>query len=173
MVVGFSYRGGRTPHESLGTLRARTPPPGLVCLTHDEVFHCLDWIGRFVQGDEFNLNGVGTDGALWYYVRQGYQCQTGGFQVMYPSFEAGTPVKVQRSGNSKVLPIPAAVCRQEQVETGEPYVLEVIGDGFLFRRSGPRVAVLQIGGESIGVIPDDALTSVPPASSLPPLDWDF
>jgi hypothetical protein len=114
-----------------------------------------------------------THGALWYYVRQEYQCQTGGFQVTYLSFEAGTPVKVQRSGNSKVLPIPAAVSRQEHVETGEPYVLEVIGDGFLFRRSGPRVAVLQIGGESIGVIPDDAVTSVPQESSLPPLDWDF
>jgi antitoxin component of MazEF toxin-antitoxin module len=89
------------------------------------------------------------------------------------AFESGTPVKVQRSGNSKVLPIPAELSRLEHVEIGQPYVLEVVGDGFLYRRSGPKVAVLRIGGESIGVIPDGAVTGVPQESSLLPLDWDF
>ncbi len=93
--------------------------------------------------------------------------------MTYLAFESGTPVKVQRSGNSKVLPIPAEVSRHEHVETGQPYVLEVVGDGFLYRRSGPKVAVLRIGGESIGVVPDEAVMGVPQGSSLPPLDWDF
>jgi hypothetical protein len=89
------------------------------------------------------------------------------------AFESGTPVKVLRSGNSKVLPIPAEVGRLEHVETGQPYMLEVVGDGFLYRRSGPKVAVLRIDGESIGVVPDGAVMAVPQESSLLPLDWDF
>jgi antitoxin component of MazEF toxin-antitoxin module len=89
------------------------------------------------------------------------------------AFDSGTLVKVQRSGNSKVLPIPAEVSRLEHVETGQPYVLEIVGDGFLYRRSGPKVAVLRIDGESIGVIPSGAVMGVAQDSSLLPLDWDF
>ena len=93
--------------------------------------------------------------------------------MTHVSFESGTPVRVLRSGNSKVLPIPAEIGRREHVETGQPYMLEIVGDGFLYRRTGPKVAVLRIGGESIGVVPDDAVMAVPQESSLLPLDWDF
>ena len=63
-------------------------------------------------------------------------------------FHPGTVSRVQRSGNSKVIPIPAEVARQQHIEIGDEYVLGVVSDSAV------------VGLEST-------------RSTVPPLDWEF
>lgn len=90
------------------------------------------------------------------------------------SAQAGPAVRVQRNGNSKVLPVPAELARRFDVDLGEIYVVEVIGDDFIYhRRDAHSVAIHDSGSDRYGVIAENDIMPVPQRASVPPLDWDF
>lgn len=88
-------------------------------------------------------------------------------------YATGRPVRVQRSGNSKVLPVPADLGREAHIEVGESYVLELVGEGLLYRRVSPEIELVGMGANRIGVLSADQVIAAPQRSSAPPLDWDF
>lgn len=84
-------------------------------------------------------------------------------------------VRVQRNGNSKVLPLPAELARSAEVDFGETYTVELAGDDVIYHRTNPRSGV-QMRGEGsdrFGVVPDDEVMGVPTRNNVRPLDWNF
>lgn len=89
-------------------------------------------------------------------------------------FSTGPPVRVQRNGNSKVLPIPAELARSEHVHLGELFTVQVAGDDVIYHRtSSSGVQTHGSGAERFGVVPDSAVASAPQHASVAPLTWDF
>lgn len=88
-------------------------------------------------------------------------------------FNTSTVSRVQRSGNSKIIPIPAEVARRLHIEIGDEYVLDAIGSQLVYNRSTPEVSLTRLGDETIGVIDEAVVVGVNSQSTLPPLDWDF
>lgn len=88
-------------------------------------------------------------------------------------FNTGTISRVQRSGNSKMIPIPAEVARRLHIEIGDEYVLDAVGSQLVYNRSTPEVSLACLGDEMIGVIDEAIVVGVNSQSTLPPLDWDF
>ncbi len=88
---------------------------------------------------------------------------------------AAPPVRVQRNGNSKVLPLPAVIARSLQVELGEVYTVEIAGDDVIYHRTtgSSRVVMHGNGTDRFGIVPDEEVMAAPQQSTLPPLDWDF
>ncbi len=89
-------------------------------------------------------------------------------------FHPGTVSRVQRSGNSKVIPIPAEVARQQHIEIGDEYVLGVVSGRLVYDRAAASVRLTQIEGEVVGVVSDSAVVGLESTrSTVPPLDWEF
>lgn len=89
-------------------------------------------------------------------------------------FNTGSPVRVQRNGNSKVLPLPAEMARSQHVELGEVYTVEIAGQDVIYHRaSASQVQLHGSGGGRFGVVPDAEVTAASQRASVPPLDWDF
>lgn len=88
------------------------------------------------------------------------------------AFHPGRAVRVQRSGNSKVLPVPAEVSREAHIEIGEEYVLEVQGADLFYRAAGAPVSLVGSGSDRIGVFSADQILAAPQRASVRPLDWD-
>lgn len=87
---------------------------------------------------------------------------------------APTPVKLTRSGNSKMLPVPAEVARTAHAELGDTFTVEIVGDDIIYHRAGPRAAVTGAGTNRVGVVPVGRALRMTGRSSVPPLDdWDF
>lgn len=83
-------------------------------------------------------------------------------------------VRVQRNGNSKVLPLPAGLARQIQADFGEVYSVEIAGDDVIYhRRDTHRVSIHGAGDSRFGVISEDDVMAAPQRASVPPLDWNF
>lgn len=84
-------------------------------------------------------------------------------------------VRVQRNGNSKVLPVPAELARTAAVELGETYTVELAGDDVIYHRTsaGSDVRMFGEGTGRFGVVSEDEVVGVPARSSVRPLDWDF
>ena len=83
-------------------------------------------------------------------------------------------VRVQRAGNSKVLPLPAELARQNNVDLGEVYTVEVAGDDVIYhRRDAHGVTIHGTGSGRYGVIDDADVMAAPQRSSIPPPDWDM
>ncbi|MDN4161081.1 AbrB/MazE/SpoVT family DNA-binding domain-containing protein [Nocardioides abyssi] len=94
--------------------------------------------------------------------------QSLGFMTSAPS------VRVQRNGNSRVLPIPADLARRAHADLRDIYDVELVGEDIIYRRHGAhQVSTQGTGGGRIGMIPTSAVTPAPQRSSVPPLDWDF
>ncbi len=47
-------------------------------------------------------------------------------------------VKVTRSGNSKMLPVPAELARVAHADIGDAYTVEVLGDDIIYHGPLPR-----------------------------------
>ncbi|HZI98399.1 MAG TPA: hypothetical protein VFD41_12820 [Actinomycetales bacterium] len=83
-------------------------------------------------------------------------------------------VRVQRNGNSKVLPLPADVARALDVHFGATYVVEVSGDDVVYHRvKESAVAVSGSAGARIGTVPDTEVSAAPQRVAVPELTWDF
>ncbi len=86
----------------------------------------------------------------------------------------GASVRVQRNGNSKVLPLPAELARAQHVQLGEVYTVEVAGDDVIYHRTnGSRVELSGSGSARYGAVPDAEVMAAPQRANVPPLDWDF
>lgn len=96
-------------------------------------------------------------------------------EMVTAGFMTGPPVRVQRNGNSKVLPLPAELARSLHVELGEVYTVELAGDDVIYHRTsgGSRVSMHGSGGNRFGVVPDSEVMAAPQRASVPALDWDF
>lgn len=86
-----------------------------------------------------------------------------------------TPViKVTRSANSKMLPVPAEVARTAHAELGDTYTVELLGDDIVYRRTSGRAALTGVGAGRVGVVPAGRALQMTGRSSVAPLDdWDF
>lgn len=83
-------------------------------------------------------------------------------------------VRIQRNGNSKVLPLPAELARQINADFGEVYSVEILGDDVIYhRRDTHQVSIHGTGDNRFGVISEDDVMPAPQRDSVPPLDWDF
>lgn len=83
-------------------------------------------------------------------------------------------VKVQRNGNSKVLPVPADIARDLGVDLGATFTVEVAGDDVIYHRSKENEVTFHGAGEArYAVIPDSGVVTAPQRASTPALDWDF
>ena len=86
-------------------------------------------------------------------------------------------VRVTRSGNTRALPVPAAVARDVGLEAGDQFELHVIGESLLYRPTGQRSVVAQTGSGADRVFtPARGRTFfVAPSSENGWLldDWDF
>lgn len=88
-------------------------------------------------------------------------------------FNPGRRVKVQRSGNSKVMPVPAEASREAHVELGEEYLLEVSGSDLLYRAVSPSVQLIGEGSDRVGLLSSEQVMAAPQRAAVPTLDWDF
>lgn len=85
-----------------------------------------------------------------------------------------TPVKVTRAGNSKMLPVPAALATEIGAELGDSYVVERVGDDIVYHRSHPHARLTGEGHSQVGVVPAGRAMQLPGQSAIPALDsWDF
>lgn len=85
-----------------------------------------------------------------------------------------TSVKVTRAGNSKMLPVPAALAREVGAELGDSFTVERIGDDIVYHPSRPGVSVTGEGHGQFGVVPVGRPMQVPGRSVMAALDsWDF
>ena len=83
-------------------------------------------------------------------------------------------VKVTRSGNSKMLPVPADLARAAHADIGDSYTVEIQGDDIVYHRSTGAVSITGSGTGRVGVVPAGRALRMPGNSSVPPLDsWDF
>lgn len=90
------------------------------------------------------------------------------------SAQSSPAVRVQRSGNSKMLPLPAELARTLGVDLGEIYTVEAIGEDLIYRRRDSRAVVLRgSGADRHGLINEADIMAAPQRASVPPLDWDF
>lgn len=84
------------------------------------------------------------------------------------------PVRVTRSGNSKVLPVPAELAREAHAEVGDRYTVERIGDDFVYHRTTEGAAISGTGTTRLGVVPAGRALRMSGPSSVAALDtWDF
>ena len=88
-------------------------------------------------------------------------------------FSPGRRVRVQRSGNSKVMPVPAEAGREAHVELGEEFVLEVSGSDLLYRAVSLSVELIGVGSDRAGLLSADHVVAAPQRTAIPALDWDF
>ena len=85
-----------------------------------------------------------------------------------------TPVKVTRSGNSKMLPVPAELARSAHAELGDSYTVELLGEDIVYHRAGNHAVVTGTGAGRVGVVPAGRALQMTGRSSVPPLDdWNF
>lgn len=85
-----------------------------------------------------------------------------------------TVVKVTRSGNSRMLPVPADLARTAQADIGDSYTVEVLGDDIVYHRLTGHASLTGIGAGRLGVVPAGRALRMPGNSTVPPLDsWDF
>lgn len=94
-------------------------------------------------------------------------------RLVTPERRTFRPVRVQRNGNSKVLPVPADLVRERHTELGEVYTVEVIGDAIVYRRQIPDA--LEFAGEGssrVALLDDDDVAIMPSRQTIPPADWD-
>ncbi len=85
-----------------------------------------------------------------------------------------TSVKVTRSGNSKMLPVPAELARTAHAELGDAYTVELLGDDIVYRRASDHAVVTGSGAERVGVVPAGRALRMTGRSGVPPLDdWSF
>jgi len=83
-------------------------------------------------------------------------------------------VKVSRSGNSKMLPVPAELARNAHAELGDTYTVELLGDDIVYHRASREVSVTGAGADRVGVVPAGRALRMAGPSTVPPLDdWDF
>ena len=83
-------------------------------------------------------------------------------------------VKVTRSGNSKMLPVPADLARAAHADIGDSYTVEVLGDDIVYHRSSGQVAITGTGAGRVGVVPAGRALRMTGNASIAPLDtWDF
>ena len=87
---------------------------------------------------------------------------------------AARPVTLQRNGNSRVLPVPAELVRAADIDFGDAFTVQVVGDDIVFHRAHGNVALLGSGANRVGVIDDANVFGAPQYSTVPPLDgWDY
>ena len=85
-----------------------------------------------------------------------------------------TPGKVTRSGNSKMLPVPAELARAAHAGLGDTYTVELLGDDIIYHRASERALVTGSGADRIGIVPAGRALQMTGRSSVPPLDdWSF
>lgn len=85
-----------------------------------------------------------------------------------------TSVKVTRSGNSKMLPVPAALATEIGAEIGDSFVVERVGDDIVYHPSRSHARLSGEGQSQIGVVPAGRAMQLPGRSVIPALDsWDF
>jgi hypothetical protein len=88
--------------------------------------------------------------------------------------ETPAQVKVARSGNSKMLPVPAELARAAHAEQGDLYTVELLGGDIVYHRAMSETMVVGSGASRIGVVPAGRALRLAGRSSVPPLDdWDF
>lgn len=95
---------------------------------------------------------------------------------MAKEFATSSPVRVQRAGNSRVLPLPAELARVHGVDFGDLFTVEFIGeDEVVYHRATATAVQLQgTGRDRFGVVPDcEVMPSPVQRVGVPPLDWDF
>lgn len=85
-----------------------------------------------------------------------------------------TSVKVTRSGNSKMLPVPAALATEIGAELGDSFVVERVGDDIVYHPAHSHARLTGEGHSQIGVVPAGRAMRLPSRSAIPALDsWDF
>lgn len=83
-------------------------------------------------------------------------------------------VKVTKSGNSKMLPVPASLAQEASANVGDSYTVEAIGDDIVYHRKRSQADVAGTGASKVGVVPRGRALLMTGQSSVPPLnDWDF
>ncbi|MHB1066920.1 MAG: AbrB/MazE/SpoVT family DNA-binding domain-containing protein [Candidatus Nanopelagicales bacterium] len=85
-----------------------------------------------------------------------------------------TSVKIARSGNSKMLPVPAELARSLDADIGDAFIVEVSGDDIIYHRDRGGAVVSGSGAGRLGMVPAGRALRMTGRSSVPPLDdWDF
>ncbi|MGH8994411.1 MAG: AbrB/MazE/SpoVT family DNA-binding domain-containing protein [Acidimicrobiia bacterium] len=83
-------------------------------------------------------------------------------------------VKVTKSGNSRVLPVPADLARDAHVAVGDVMAVEVRGTDIIYRRDAAVALVVGEGRSRVAVVPQGRALRMPGRSVLGALDtWDF
>lgn len=83
-------------------------------------------------------------------------------------------VKVTKSGNSRVLPVPADLARDAHVCVGDIMAVEVRGTDIIYRRDAATALVVGEGRSRVAVVPQGRALRMPGRSALGALDtWDF
>jgi hypothetical protein len=83
-------------------------------------------------------------------------------------------VKVTKSGNSRVLPLPAEFARDAGVDVGDTYAVEVRGSDIIYHRDVDGTRFLGEGRSRVGIVPEGRAVRMPGRSGLGVLDdWDF
>jgi antitoxin component of MazEF toxin-antitoxin module len=85
-----------------------------------------------------------------------------------------TSVKVSKSGNSRMLPVPAELARAAQAEIGDTYVVELLGEDIVYHRDRGEATISGAGATRVGMVPAGRALRMTGRSSVRALDdWDF
>ncbi|MHB1474624.1 MAG: AbrB/MazE/SpoVT family DNA-binding domain-containing protein [Dermatophilaceae bacterium] len=85
-----------------------------------------------------------------------------------------TSVKVSKSGNSRMLPVPAELARAAQADIGDVYVVELLGEDIVYHRDLGGATISGAGATRFGVVPAGRALRMTGRSSAGALDdWDF
>jgi hypothetical protein len=83
-------------------------------------------------------------------------------------------VKVTKSGNSRMLPVPAEIVRGTSLEVGDAMTVEVRGRDLIYRHDADATLILGEGRSRMAVIPSGLALRIPGRSRPGALDdWNF
>jgi hypothetical protein len=83
-------------------------------------------------------------------------------------------VKVSKSGNSRMLPVPAELARAAHADIGDTYVVELLGEDIVYHRDRGGATISGSGATRVGVVPAGRALQMTGRSSVHALDdWDF
>ncbi len=84
------------------------------------------------------------------------------------------PVKVTKSGNSKMLPMPAGLAREAGADVGDAYTVEIVGDDIIYHPASSSIRIVGTGSGRAGIVASGRALRTTGRSSVAPLDsWDF
>jgi hypothetical protein len=85
-----------------------------------------------------------------------------------------TRVKVSRSGNNLMLPLPADLARAADADVGQSFSVELVDPDIIYHRWSEGAAVTGSGDRRVGVFGPGRALRMSGRASVPALNsWDF